>query len=213
MLRDLSKNNKNYSFAELDAKDVLENPINQFIHWLDFANESGIEEFNAMILSTVNCESRSSSRVVLLKSVTEEGLVFYTNYTSRKGIQINSNPNVSAVFFWSKLERQVRIEGVVEKASSDTSDKYYLSRPIDSQIGAIISPQSQVIPSREYLTQKKEELEKNLNDKPLQRPEFWGGYIIKPNLFEFWQGRANRLSDRIQYRFKDENWIIERLAP
>ncbi len=213
MLRDLSKNNKNYSFAELDAKDVLENPINQFINWLDFASESGIEEFNAMILSTVNCESRSSSRVVLLKSVTEEGLVFYTNYTSRKGIQINSNPNVSAVFFWSKLERQVRVEGVVEKANSDTSDKYYLSRPIDSQIGAIISPQSQVIPSREYLTQKKEELEKNLNDKPLQRPEFWGGYIIKPNLFEFWQGRANRLSDRIQYRFKDENWIIERLAP
>ncbi len=213
MLRDLSKNNKNYSFAELDTADVLDNPINQFINWLDFANEFGIEEFNAMILSTVNSESKPSSRVVLLKSVDEQGLVFYTNYSSRKGIQISNNPNVSLVFLWTKLERQVRIEGIVEKVKPEISDKYFLSRPIDSQKGAVISPQSEVIPSREYLIQKIDELDKIIKDKPLPRPDFWGGYIVKPNLFEFWQGRANRLSDRIQYRISNKKWIIERLAP
>jgi len=212
MLRDLSKNKKDYSLAELDVLDVHENPIKQFINWLDFADDSGVDDSNAMILSTVGLDSKPSSRVVLLKGVTEQGLIFYTNYTSKKAKQITGNPNVSIVFFWSKLERQVRIEGQIEKASPEISDNYFVTRPIDSQIGAIISPQSQIIPNREYLIQRKEELEKSLHHKNLVRPEYWGGFIVKPNLFEFWQGRENRLSDRIQYRFT-EKWIIERLAP
>jgi len=213
MLRDLSKNNKSYSLAELDEKDVLQNPINQFVKWLDLADESGVEDFNAMILSTVSNESKPSSRTVLLKSVTDDGLIFYTNYNSRKGNQIFENPNVSVVFFWSKLERQVRIEGIVEKTSAEISDSYFSSRPIDSQIGAVISPQSQVIPDRDYLMERKNDLEQSIKIEKLMRPDYWGGFLIKPNLFEFWQGRADRLSDRIQYKISDNQWIIERLAP
>jgi pyridoxamine 5'-phosphate oxidase len=213
MLRDLTKNNKSYSFGELDIKDVDKNPINQFVKWLDFADESGIDDFNAMIVSTVGEGAKPSSRVVLLKSVTNEGLIFYTNYSSKKGNQISINPNVSVVFFWSKLERQIRVEGYIEKVSSEISDNYFSSRPVESQMGAIISPQSQVIPSREYLIEKKDELEQGFEGKKLIRPVYWGGFIIKPNLFEFWQGRENRLSDRIQYRITDQKWLIERLAP
>lgn len=213
MLRDLSKYNRDYYFAELDVKDVVENPINQFIDWIDFAVESNVDDFNAMILSTVDEHSKSSSRVVLLKGVTEEGFTFYSNYSSKKGQQITKNPNVSAVFFWPKLDRQIRIEGIVEKLSSNISDEYFSSRAIDSQIGAIISPQSQVIPNREVLNEKMEELKDSIHNRKLIRPIFWGGYIIKPNLFEFWQGRADRLSDRIQYKLSDAKWIIERLAP
>jgi pyridoxamine 5'-phosphate oxidase len=213
MLRDLSKNNKNYSFAELDVKDVLENPIAQLVKWLDFAEESEVEDYNAMIISTVGEEGKPSSRVVLLKSIMEEGLVFYTNYTSRKGNQISNNPNVSVVFFWPKLERQIRIEGITEKVSFGISDEYFNSRPLDSQMGAVVSPQSQIIPNREFLTERIDELKQSLENRKLIRPAFWGGYIIKPNLFEFWQGRANRLSDRIRYRIEKDNWIIERLAP
>lgn len=213
MLRDLSKNNKNYSFAELDVKDVLKNPIAQLVKWLDFAEESEVEDYNAMIISTVGEEGKPSSRVVLLKSIMEEGLVFYTNYTSRKGNQISNNPNVSVVFFWPKLERQIRIEGIAEKVSFGISDEYFNSRPLDSQMGAVVSPQSQIIPNREFLTERIDELKQSLENRKLIRPAFWGGYIIKPNLFEFWQGRANRLSDRIRYRIEKDNWIIERLAP
>jgi len=213
MLRDLSKYNRHYHLAELDIKDVVENPINQFVNWLDFADESKVDDFNAMVLSTVDDQEKPSSRVVLLKGITEEGLIFYSNYTSKKGQKIKKNPNVSVVFFWPKLERQIRIEGVVEKLSSKISDEYFSSRAIDSQIGAIVSPQSQVIKSREILNEKIEELKDSLHERKLIRPIFWGGYLIKPNLFEFWQGRADRLSDRIQYKLTAEKWVIERLAP
>ncbi len=213
MLRDLSKYNRSYSYAELDVNDVVENPINQFVNWIDFAEESGVDDFNAMILSTVGESGKSSSRAVLLKGVSEEGFIFYSNYSSKKGQQIKNNPNVSVVFFWSKLDRQIRIEGIIEKLSSTVSDNYFNSRAVDSQIGSIISPQSQIIPSRDFLNEKMEELKESLHNRKLIRPIFWGGYIIKPNLFEFWQGRADRLSDRIQYRLEEGKWLIERLAP
>ncbi|MFN8258194.1 MAG: pyridoxamine 5'-phosphate oxidase [Bacteroidales bacterium] len=213
MLRDLSKGNKVYSIGELDEKDVDKNPIVQFINWLDFAEISGVEEPNAMILSTVDENSKPSSRVVLLKNILEDGLVFYTNFESRKGRNISINPNVSAVFFWSKLERQVRVEGTVIKHDKNLSDAYFKSRPYESRLGAISSPQSQVIPSRDYLIELIMQTAEKYKNEPLNRPDYWGGFLIQPNLFEFWQGRPNRINDRIQYRLDKNSWVIERLAP
>jgi pyridoxamine 5'-phosphate oxidase len=213
MLRDLSKGNKSYSIGELDINEMDKNPYVQFLNWLDFAEISGVEEANAMILSTVDENSKPSSRVVLLKNIVESGMVFFTNYKSRKGKNISNNPNVSAVFFWSKLERQVRIEGTVTKYDNFLSDEYFSSRPYESQIGAIISPQSEIIPDRNYLIDLKNQAVEKFKNKPLQRPDYWGGYLIRPALFEFWQGRPNRLNDRIQYRLKGNHWIMERLAP
>ncbi|MDF1546812.1 MAG: pyridoxamine 5'-phosphate oxidase [Bacteroidales bacterium] len=213
MLRDLSNKKTNYTLAELSKKEVDKNPFNQFVKWLDTALEKEINEANAMILSTVGADNRPSSRVVLLKGVADEGFMFYTNYHSKKGKQLSKNPNASLIFFWADLERQVRIEGIVEKLSADLSDEYFNKRPFDSQLGATISPQSQEIPNRDYLLNKKNELELKTGIQKLKRPDYWGGYILKPNLFEFWQGRANRLSDRIQYTLKKDDWEIVRLAP
>jgi len=213
MLRDLSNKKTNYNFAELSKKDVDNNPFKQFVQWLDAAVEADVNESNAMVLSTVSSDSKPSSRVVLLKGVSERGFMFYTNYQSKKGNELAYNKHASLLFFWPELERQLRIEGAIEKIDPLHSDDYFNKRPIDSKIGATISPQSQVIPNRSFLLEKKKELEKKIKNDELKRPNYWGGYVLIPDLFEFWQGRPNRLNDRIQYSIRNNNWEIVRLAP
>jgi pyridoxamine 5'-phosphate oxidase len=213
LLRNLSNKQTDYKFSTLDEHDLDKNPFNQFAKWLDEALEHQLDEPAAMVLSTVGKSGKPSSRLVLLKELTEEGFVFYTNYLSKKGKEIALNPNASLVFFWAKLERQVRIEGMVEKLDPKLSDEYFSKRPLDRQLGAVISPQSEVIPDREFLMKKKKELEQETKGEKIERPDYWGGYILKPNLFEFWQGRPNRLNDRLQYELKDKGWRIVRLGP
>jgi pyridoxamine-phosphate oxidase len=189
------------------------NPIMQFKTWFQEASEADIPEPNAMSLATVSKEGIPSARMVLLKEISEKGFVFYTNYHSRKGIQLTSNPHAALVFWWGILERQVRIEGRVKKVSSDMSDQYFASRPRGSQIAAMVSPQSKVIDDSELISEwRKKEIE--YRDKPVPRPAHWGGFILKPEMVEFWQGRANRLHDRIRYTLiSPSDWKQERLAP
>lgn len=213
MLRDLSGKKTDYELSELIEKDLDKDPFLQFQTWLDFAVGEEIPEANAMVLSTVSYEGKPSSRIVLLKALTKNGLIFYTNYNSKKGIELKGNPFASLVFFWPQLERQVRVEGVVEKISAELSDSYFDNRELDSKVGAIISPQSKIIPNREFLIDEKIKFEKENSLEKLVRPEYWGGYILKPEMFEFWQGRPNRLNDRLQYSMKGNEWIIQRLAP
>jgi pyridoxamine 5'-phosphate oxidase len=175
---------------------------------------SEIEEVNAMTLATVTAEGFPSARIVLLKGYTEEGFVFFTNYQSHKGKELEQNPRACLVFFWKALERQVRIEGMVEKIAAADSEAYFQSRPVGSQIGAWASPQSTVISGREVIENNVVELEKKYTNTSIPRPEHWGGYIVKPVNIEFWQGRSSRLHDRILYTAqKDLSWKIERLAP
>ncbi len=213
MLRDLSNKKTNYTLSELSKNEAAKDPVKQFVSWLDVAINEQVKEPNAMVLSTVSSDLKPSSRVVLLKGVGNEGFIFYTNYLSKKGNELAYNNNASLVFFWPELERQVRVEGIVKKLKSELSDEYFSKRPEDSKIGAIISPQSQIIPNRDFLLEKKRELEKGLEENKLKRPNYWGGYILSPNLFEFWQGRPNRLNDRIQYSLENMSWKIVRLAP
>jgi pyridoxamine 5'-phosphate oxidase len=213
IIKDLSGFGKQFTSKGLHKKDLDPNPINQFVEWIDQAIEAGIEEPNPMVVSTVSESNAPSSRVVLLKYITDQGFVFFTNYESQKGKDLENNPNVSAVFFWPQIERQVRIKGKIEKTDAVFSDNYFKSRPFDSQIGAIASPQSATIPSREYILEKMEELRQSFKGKKLVRPYYWGGYILVPNIMEFWQGGPDRVSDRLQYRLEKGNWIIERLAP
>jgi pyridoxamine 5'-phosphate oxidase len=210
MLHDIRKQ---YEFSALTEENAFQNPFEQFSSWLQQALESEELEPTAMILSTVDIHNQPHSRVVLLKDFNTEGLVFFTNYEGNKAIQLDKNNKVSIVFFWQSLERQVRITGEVEKLSEQTSDLYFKSRPLDSQIGAWTSPQSRVIPSAEYLEESFLYFQNKFgNDVP--KPPHWGGYLIRPASFEFWQGRPNRLHDRLYYS-TDENevWKIERLAP
>lgn len=204
---------KEYQNGKLDIESVQADPIDQFKQWLHEAINSGIEEPTAMLLATAGADLQPSARIVLLKSVDEKGFDFFTNYHSRKGLQINENPKVAATFFWKELERQVRIEGIVEKLSAKESDQYFASRPSESRFSAAASPQSQVISERAYLENKISELKNLHENKDLPRPEHWGGYKIKPSAIEFWQGRQNRLHDRIVYIRKTDTWIIQRLAP
>jgi pyridoxamine 5'-phosphate oxidase len=189
------------------------NPLEQFKAWFKEAIHSEIIEPNAMHLATVKKNNRPTGRVVLLKDV-DKGFVFYTNYESNKGRELEENPFASLTFFWPELERQVRIEGTVEKTSAKESDDYFLSRPYESQIGAWSSPQSKAIPDRKFLEQKKEEIENKFKDEDLFRPSHWGGYRVTPYEIEFWQGRPARLHDRISYHLDEGgNWILTRLAP
>jgi len=202
---------KNYKGDRLSENNVRENPFHQFDLWLEAAtNTPAIPEPTAMILSTSDKDSRISSRVVLMKSFSEKGFKFYTNYNSRKGRNVKYNRMVSLLFFWPELERQVRVEGMVEKVGREDSNAYFDERPVKSRISAIISPQSEVVPDREFLEQKFAEAEINGD---IKCPQFWGGYIVIPDYFEFWQGGTNRLHDRISYRKSGERWVIERLAP
>ena len=204
---------KEYTLKSLELEDVGDSPIPYFLIWLEEAIKSATLEVNAMNLSTINVKNRPSSRIVLLKGV-DHGFVFYTNYDSRKGQELAENPFAALTFFWPELERQVRIEGRVEKVSREVSDIYYLSRPLNSQVGAWASPQSQPIPDREFLEKRIKSGLERFRSEALKRPDNWGGYRVIPDYMEFWQGRASRLHDRIAFS-KEENgmWGKKRLAP
>ncbi len=201
-----------YKLQTLSEKDVLKNPIAQVSKWLEEAIHLKIYEPTAVNLATVSSLGRPSSRVVLLKEITEEGFVFFTNYNSRKGKELATNPYAAMNLFWKELERQVQVEGKIQKISTEESDKYYYSRPLGSRIGAIISPQSEVIKDRSELEDKVKEFEK-LSEKEIKRPENWGGYILIPDRIEFWQGRTNRLHDRLVFILENKEWKLSRLAP
>ena len=198
-----------YSKHELKEDSVKSNPFEQFELWYHEAKQSSIKEANAMTLATATPDGKPSARIVLLKEVTERGFIFYTNYHSRKGHEINENPQAQILFFWDVLERQVRIEGKLEKVSAEESDRYFYSRPLDSQYGTMASAQSEVIPTREFLERKLVSIKSLL---PV-RPDDWGGYILIPDYFEFWQGRPSRLHDRIFYKAENGGWKIGRLSP
>ncbi|MCY7360068.1 MAG: pyridoxamine 5'-phosphate oxidase [Rudanella sp.] len=204
---------KEYTMHGLDSADVLPDPIAQFRQWFDAAVQAGIPEPNAMHLSTVDQNGRPSGRIVLIKDVDERGFVFYTNYESQKGQELISQPVAALTFFYPQLERQIRIEGVVEKTSNYESDTYFSSRPRGSQIGALVSHQSTVIADRAVLENRQRDLEEQFANKPVPRPPHWGGFRIIPHQIEFWQGRPSRLHDRIRYRWEGDSWIIERVSP
>ncbi len=214
-MKDLSDYRKVYNQKELLESQVPEDPINLFSKWFhEMEATNSLEEVNAMTLGTIGQDGFPKNRVVLLKKFTFEGFIFYTNYQSEKGLAIAHNPNVCLSFFWPTLERQVIIKGIAEKLAENLSDGYFESRPKGSQLGAIVSPQSQEIPSREFLDNKLKELEKVYENKPLNRPDFWGGFLVKPTSVEFWQGRPNRLHDRLLYALQDDfSWSVKRLAP
>jgi pyridoxamine 5'-phosphate oxidase len=206
---------REYSGETLNPANVLKDPFLQFANWLHLLMEKNPGDPNAMVLATADKQGRPSARVVLLKEFDHRGFVFYTNYNSKKGKEIDANPNASLLFYWPDLHQQVRIEGVLEKNSPEDAKNYFNERPRESRISAWISPQSHVIESKELLEEKYLELSDKYNDQEIPYPSFWGGYCLKPNLFEFWQGQPNRLHDRVQYRFVEDTgeWVIEQLAP
>ncbi|HUI32993.1 MAG: pyridoxamine 5'-phosphate oxidase [Dysgonamonadaceae bacterium] len=204
---------KDYKLDSLSKEEVDANPISQFEKWMNQAISFKIIEPNAMTLATATPDGKPSARVVLLKSYNEKGFVFYTNYESRKGEELNKNPYACIVFDWHLMERQVRIEGVAKKISPEQSDKYFNSRPESSQMGAWISPQSTFIDGREELENRKLKIEAMFQDKLITRPPHWGGYVLIPHTIEFWQGRQSRLHDRLIYIKTEDEWILRRLAP
>ncbi|HQW84548.1 MAG TPA: pyridoxamine 5'-phosphate oxidase [Ferruginibacter sp.] len=205
---------KDYQLKRLQENDLAASPFKQFSLWWDEAEKSEIVEVNAMTLATATANGIPSARVVLLKSFSDEGFVFFTNYNSKKGNELYENPNAALVFFWKELERQVRIVGSVKKISNSESDVYYQSRPLGSRIGAWASPQSKVITSRDIIENNIAETEKKFAAGIIERPPHWGGFVVIPTVIEFWQGRPNRLHDRLQYSLQaDASWKIERLAP
>lgn len=214
-MKDLGNYRKSYEKSELLETSIPEDPINLFHKWfheVEEFDEAG--EVNAMTIATIGLDGFPKSRVVLLKKFNEEGFIFYTNYNSEKGKALLQNSNVCLSFFWPIAERQVIIKGIAEKTAKDISDNYFASRPDGSKLGALVSPQSEVIPNRTFLESKLKELESNFEGKEIPRPENWGGFIVKPVSVEFWQGRPNRLHDRIIYTVYDNfNWKIQRLAP
>lgn len=204
---------KDYTLHGLDKVDVSPNPIEQFQIWFEAALVAGVPEPNAMHVSTVTADGRPDGRIVLIKDVSAAGFVFYTNYQSRKGRDLIERPFAALTFFYPELERQIRIEGRVEKVSADESDAYFNSRPRGSQIGAWVSNQSTLVDSRDVLESRQRELEAQFDGQPIPRPPHWGGFIVIPDALEFWQGRPSRLHDRIRYRKEGQNWLIERLSP
>ncbi len=187
-------------------------PFELFENWIQVAVESSVSEPNAMVLSTVGPDSKPSSRIVLLRGIDHQGLKFFSNYHSRKGLELEQNPNGSLLFFWPELERQVIVEGIITKTSAEESDQYFASRPLESRINSVLSPQSQEIPGRDFLIERQKELFE-LPEEEIKRPDHWGGYLMSPVRFEFWQGGAGRLNDRIQYVKQESVWNRSRLAP
>lgn len=205
---------KVYQLQSLHEKDVDPDPIKQFEIWWQHAIETKIEEPNAMTLATCNLSGKPSARIVLLKGIKENGFVFFTNYESRKGKEINVNPYAAIVFLWKELERQIRIEGKIKKISTEESDEYFSLRPRESQIGAWSSPQSSIIENAGVLQKNVQKFNHQFTSGKVPRPDFWGGYLVEPTVMEFWQGGPGRLHDRLQYSLTgDKKWIINRLAP
>ena len=214
-MKDLSNYRKSYEKSELLESSIPEDPINLFNRWFHEVEDfGGNEEVNAMTVATIGLDGFPKSRVVLLKKFNEEGFIFYTNYNSEKGKAISNNPNVCLSFFWHSMERQVIIKGIAQKTAENISDNYFASRPDGSKLGAIVSNQSEVVPSREYLEENLKQLENDYEGMVIPRPEHWGGFLVTPLEVEFWQGRPNRLHDRIRYQLTNEfDWKIERLSP
>ncbi|HET9057348.1 MAG TPA: pyridoxamine 5'-phosphate oxidase [Chitinophagaceae bacterium] len=213
-MTDIASIRKDYTQQTLSETEVYSEPYSQFTKWWNEAVASDIDEVNAMTLATASADGIPSARIVLLKGYDENGFVFFTNYQSYKARQIAENPRASLLFFWKELERQVRIDGLIEKVSDAESDDYFFSRPEGSKIGAWASPQSHVIAGREWLEQKVEEVKALFGNKEIKRPSHWGGYRVRAVGFEFWQGRSSRLHDRVQYTLQENgSWLIERLAP
>lgn len=205
---------KDYTRFTLCENDVDADPMRQFARWFDEAARADIPEPNAMTLATSTPDGRPSARIVLLRGIDDRGFAFFTNYESRKGRELEINPWAALVFFWHDMERQVRVEGLVERVSAEESDGYFHSRPASSRIGAWASPQSQVIASREELEKRCGHVEDRFADDTIPRPPHWGGYRLVPDAIEFWQGRPSRLHDRLRYtRCQHGDWVIERLAP
>ena len=214
-MKDLSSYRKSYEKSELLEDSIPEDPINLFHRWFYEAEElNAAEEVNAMTVNTIGLDGFPKARIVLLKKFNEEGFIFYTNYNSEKGKALANNPNVCLSFFWPTVERQIIIKGIAEKTSAIVSDNYFASRPNGSKLGAIVSPQSEIIPDRKFLENNLKQLENDLEGNEILRPANWGGFLVRPVEVEFWQGRPNRLHDRIRYKLKDNyEWRIERLAP
>jgi pyridoxamine 5'-phosphate oxidase len=204
---------REYSEIGLRETDCDPDPVRQFGVWFEDTQRAGLSEANAVTLATATTDGKPSARIVLLKGADANGFVFFTNYDSQKGRELDVNPQATIVCFWAELARQVRIDGAVELASAAESDEYFQSRPRGSQLGAWCSSQSEVIAGREVLEARLREFEEKFRDRDVPRPPYWGGYRLKPAMIEFWQGRANRLHDRIRYRLVDGKWLVERLAP
>jgi len=212
-MNNISDIRKEYKLKSLDEKDVLPDPFDQFEKWWEDALASTIDEVNAMTLATANKQGKPAARVVLLKGFNKDGFIFFTNYQSNKGAELLENPQACLVFFWKELERQIRIDGIVEKVSKEESDEYFRSRPEGSKIGAWSSPQSKIINSREVIEKNIIATKERFNGVEIKRPSHWGGYIVKPSAIEYWQGRSSRLHDRILYTKLEDVWKIERMAP
>lgn len=211
--RDLSDYRREYALSGLARKDLLADPIEQFKRWFEQAEQAELLDETAMVLTTVSAENKPSARVVLLKQFDEHGFVFFTNYASEKGQHIAHNPNATLLFPWTSLERQVEISGTVEKIPTQASADYFHSRPRDSQLGAWVSHQSQIIENRQVLEQRLEHYAEAFADQEIPLPEYWGGYRLVPERIEFWQGRISRLHDRFEYTKKQDGWEISRLSP
>ncbi|RBA28657.1 pyridoxamine 5'-phosphate oxidase [Flavobacterium tibetense] len=214
-MKDLHNYRKSYEKSELLETNIPEDPINLFNRWFHEVEDfGGVDEVNAMTVATIGLDGFPKSRVVLLKKFNEEGFIFYTNYDSEKGKAILNNPNICLSFFWHSMERQVIIKGIAEKTPENISDNYFASRPDGSKLGAMVSAQSEVIPNREFLEENLKQLEQEFEGKEIPRPAFWGGFLVSPVEVEFWQGRPNRLHDRIRYKLSENyDWKIERLSP
>ena len=214
-MADLGNYRKSYEKSELLESTIPEDPINLFQKWFfETKEQGGVDEVNAMTVSTIGLDGFPKSRVVLLKQYNEEGFIFYTNYESEKGKAISKNPQICLSFFWHSMERQVIIKGIAEKVQDNISDNYFASRPDGSKLGAVVSHQSEVIASRSILENQLKQLESDFEGKEIPRPDYWGGFLVRPVSVEFWQGRPNRLHDRIRYQLQDDfSWAIDRLSP
>ncbi|MCC4213340.1 pyridoxamine 5'-phosphate oxidase [Leeuwenhoekiella parthenopeia] len=214
MAEDLSDYRKSYEYSELTREQSESNPFDQFKKWFEEVEQrEGVDEVNAMTISTIGLDGFPKNRVVLLKSYDKDGFIFYTNYDSEKGRALAANPNICLSFFWPNLERQVIIKGTATRVDEETSTQYFHSRPKGSQLGAWVSPQSAIIPNRTFLEERQEKYEEEFKNQEIPRPPHWGGYRVAPQSFEFWQGRPNRLHDRLLYTRRDSDWDCNRLAP
>ena len=204
---------REYKKQQLDESDIFQSPFDQFEAWMEQALNSDLVEPTAMTLATASSDGYPTARTVLLKKYDEQGYVFYTNYSSRKGAQLDQNPRACLLFFWPELERQIRIEGHIEKEDREQSEAYFNSRPFKSRVAALVSQQSSPVKSRKQLEEEFEALKEKYEDGEVPLPDDWGGYRLKPVRFEFWQGRRSRMHDRIEYELQQNDWIIRRLAP